>query len=220
MATDTLLESPPVTEPAAAGAAAPTDAQPPATDAAADPAKTGAAGSSSDPVKTPEPAKPDANKPDAPAVPEKYDLKAPEGVDLDASVVEGTAAISRELGLSNEQAQKLLEHQAQVLGNISTAQAEQVETLSQTWKDEVIHDKEFGGDKLPATTAKATRALDRFFPELKAGLKGSPFANHPALIRGLARIGAAMGEDQMVQPGSTLGGEQSVVDILYPTNKS
>jgi hypothetical protein len=47
--------------------------------------------------------------PPAPTVPDKYDLKLPDKSTVDKAVVERTAAKARELGLSQEHAQKTLD---------------------------------------------------------------------------------------------------------------
>ena len=60
---------------------------------------------------TPEPkVEPKADdKPIAPTVPEKYDFKAPEGQSLDAALVERATPIFKELGLTQDAAQKLVD---------------------------------------------------------------------------------------------------------------
>lgn len=45
---------------------------------------------------------------EAPVVPEAYELTAPEGMDLDADLVAEAAPIFKEMGLSNEAANKLM----------------------------------------------------------------------------------------------------------------
>src|SRR5688572_20896218 len=53
----------------------------------------------------------EAPKEQKPVVPEKYDLKLPEGSLLEAAQMEKISAYAKEKGLSNEQAQELLERE-------------------------------------------------------------------------------------------------------------
>jgi hypothetical protein len=106
----------PVVTPAAAPTAPVVDAQPqPPSPTAQQPANPSTLLTDTQPVK-PEGTPPEAKPTEAKVVPEKYDLKLPEASLLDASHVEKLTAFAKERGLSNDEAQALLERENQGKG--------------------------------------------------------------------------------------------------------
>ncbi|MDX7275493.1 peptidase [Serratia marcescens] len=151
-----------------------------------------------------------AEKEKKPAAPEKYELSAPEGQELDANALAVFEPIAKELGLSQEQAQKLVDIYPQIQQQQAEAWSKQVAD----WGEQVKADKEIGGDKFNASVGAAQRALDQFGnTELREYLNASGLGNHPALVRFCAKVGKAMAEDTFVVPNQ--GGQRSAADILY-----
>lgn len=184
--------------------------------------------------------------PPAPVVPDKYDLKLPDtqlpdGSPLDPAIVERTAAIARELGLSNEAGQKLLDKVVAETVATVTARAAAVNAAwepekgaewkkqNAAWKDAALKDPEVGGspEKLAQSVEFAQRALKQFFPPETADfLKAyGGLGSNPSVLKGLAKIGRAMGEGGVVlgQTGATSDGmskEERRAAKLFPnTNK-
>lgn len=151
-----------------------------------------------------------AEKEKKPAAPEKYEFSAPEGQELDANALAVFEPIAKELGLSQEQAQKLVDIYPQIQQQQAEAWSKQVAD----WGEQVKADKEIGGDKFNASVGAAQRALDQFGnTELREYLNASGLGNHPALVRFCAKVGNAMAEDSFVVPNQ--GGQRSAADILY-----
>ncbi|NMM70778.1 peptidase [Serratia marcescens] len=151
-----------------------------------------------------------AEKEKKPAAPEKYEFTPPEGQELDANALAVFEPIAKELGLSQEQAQKLVD----IYPQIQQQQAESWSKQVADWGEQVKADKEIGGDKFNASVGAAQRALDQFGnPELREYLNASGLGNHPALVRFCAKVGKAMAEDTFVVPNQ--GGQRSAADILY-----
>lgn len=144
-------------------------------------------------------------------VPEKYEFKAPEGVEqLDPQALAVFEPIAKELGLSQEQAQKLVDIYPQIQQQQAEAWSKQVTD----WGDQVKADKEIGGDKLTASVGQAQKALDQFgTPALRDYLENSGLGNHPELVRAFAKVGKMMSEDKIIMPNQ--GGQRSAADILY-----
>lgn len=151
-----------------------------------------------------------AEKEKKPAAPEKYEFTPPEGQELDANALAVFEPIAKELGLSQEQAQKLVDIYPQIQQQQAEAWSKQVSD----WGEQVKADKEIGGDKFNASVGAAQRALDQFGnPELREYLSASGLGNHPALVRFCAKVGKAMAEDTFVVPNQ--GGQRSAADVLY-----
>jgi hypothetical protein len=163
--------------------------------------------------------KSDDDKADGP--PEKYEFTMPEGVELDTALAEKVDPVLRELGLNNEQANKLAaafaEYRVSETQRQSEAYAQQVED----WGKQARDDKEFGGAKFDENVAHAQKAIGKFgTPELKA-LLADGLGNHPELIRFCVRVGKAIGEDGGVD-GNKSATPRDPASVLYdhPTSKT
>ncbi|WP_209021633.1 hypothetical protein, partial [Helcococcus ovis] len=93
--------------------------------------------------------------------PEKYDFKAAEGVDLDTEALKDFEPVARDLNLTNEQAQKLVDAYPKILAGVQQRQAEAWQKQTEDWAASVKADKEIGGDKLTVNLSAAQRALDQ-----------------------------------------------------------
>lgn len=211
----------------------PTPSDPPAGDpkpAADDPApKDGDLGTTAvgngDP--TDPPADPDADPAPKPDVPEQYELKAPEGFEIDEASLEAATPVFKELGLSNEQADKLMPVAADFAKRLVEQRDQQFlgQILEQrkTWLNDAKADKEIGGANWDATMQASARALDQLgFPKgspLRAALDESGFGNHPEMIRLMAKVGKAIGEDSdFVRSDANTSVKKSPEEILYPND--
>lgn len=157
-----------------------------------------------------------ADKAKAESVPEKYEFKSPiEGQELDADMAAALDPVARELGLNNEQAQKLVDiYGKDILPKIEARQAENWAKQTEAWASEVKTDKEIGGDGFVANIGLAQKALDQFAPAgLRDYLETTGLGNHPDLVRFCVKVGKAMSEDSVVMPNT--GGQRSQADILY-----
>lgn len=147
-------------------------------------------------------------------VPETYDLKAPDGLELETTALTEFTAIAKELKLSNENAQKL--------ANIATAmeqrRAEAHVKMVKDWAEQSKADKDIGGDSFDGNMASARKFLDTFgSPELRELLDTSGFGNHPAVVRAFVKAGKAFGEDGFVASGTRAATPaQSFAKALYP----
>ena len=150
-----------------------------------------------------------------PVVPEKYEFKAPEGREFDQAVLEQFSEVAKELKLTQDGAQKVLDK----LGNaFAEKQTNTLEAAKTEWVKSATADKEFGGDKLNENLATAKKALETFgTPELRALLNESGLGNHPEIIRAFYRAGKQISEDRFVPGGiGGFGGARDPAKSLYP----
>lgn len=161
-------------------------------------------------------------------VPETYELTL-EGVTLDEAMIAEATPVFKELGLSNDQANKLMpvaQKFAEQIGNAHNQQIlDGVAKERKAWLDTAKADPEIGGQNWDANLVTAAKALDSL-----GFNKGSPFrallddsglGNHPEMIRAFVKIGKAIGEDSdFVRAGGATTGPRSHADILYPSSKS
>jgi hypothetical protein len=137
----------------------------------------------------------------------------PQGSPLDQTDVETISALARENKWDNAAAQAALQR---VHDDLSAQ--------SQRFLTDLQADTEVGGDNLAAAQAHASRALDRFLPatteegqQLRTAMNKSGYGNYRPLVKLLARIGKAMGEDSPAAGNAGLGGgaRRSHADVLF-----
>lgn len=210
MSTETLMgENTPSTAPAPA-APAPATTPAPAADGAAPAA---AAPEQAAPAAKPADAPADKSA-EAPKVPEKYEFKAPEGHELNPDVMTKFEGVAKELGLSQEAAQKVVDAMGPQL---AAAQAKQLDAIKSQWTESARTDKEFGGAKLNENLSVAKKALDAFgTPELRTLLEETGLGNHPEIIRAFYKAGQKISEPNFVPGGASGAPGKSAAATLYP----
>ncbi len=144
--------------------------------------------------------KTEGDKGEAKTSPDNYEFKAPEGREFDATVLEQFSEVAKELKLSQDDAQKVIDKLAPAL--VEKQQRVLAEARNE-WVNSVKSDQEFGGEKLTENLAVAKKALDAFgTPELSKLLNESGLGDHPEIIRAFYRAGKAISEDGRLVTGA------------------
>lgn len=162
-------------------------------------------------------ANPEGEQAKAPeGAPEKYEFKAIEGAEVTADTLAEFSEVAKELNLSQDAAQKILDKMAPAMAR---RQAEAIEGVKTQWAESARTDKEFGGDKLGENLAVAKKALDSFgSPELRTLLNESGLGNHPEVIRFMVRAGKAISEDGLVQGTRSTAAAADPAKRLFPNH--
>lgn len=148
-----------------------------------------------------------------PQIPENYEFTVPEGVTVLDGAKEAYAEVAKELGLTQEQAQKAFD---KLSSKGLEAQRAQLETMTKQWADQSTADPEFGGEKLQESLAVSRKALDSFgTPELRNLLNESGLGNHPELIRFMYRAGKAISEDKFIAGRSGQAQAKDPAEVLF-----
>jgi hypothetical protein len=158
------------------------------------------------------------NPPPQATLAEYEDFALPEGVEVDTQTMSEARGLLAELGLPQEQAQRLVDFYAGKIRQFGESQAGNWVTLNEKWVSDFKADREIGGDRIQETVAAAARAMDRFgTPGLREALIMTGAGNHPEVIRFVARVGRATAEDRfVVAAGASAGSSRSAADVLYP----
>ena len=126
-----------------------------------------------------------------------FTFKAPEGVEFEPKVLETYGNASRELGLTNEVAQKLLD---QIAPALQAQHDTRVADALQQWDRDLRADQEVGSD---ANIQVAAQFLDRVgTPALRTLLKESGLYVHPEMVRVFYRAGKAISPDTRLVTGA------------------
>lgn len=189
---------------------------------------------------TPEPTKPASTEAPKPSVaadakatpegaPEKYEpFKAPEGFEIDAPTSEKASAVFRELGLSQAQAQKLVDFYAQTSADAAAEPYKQYETMRNGWRDQVVKDPTLGDGTGLRSEVKATigRAVDSLPAEVardfRAAMDLTGAGDNPAFIKAFYNLAQRLGEGTAVRSGAPApvrapgAAPKSAASALYP----
>ena len=151
--------------------------------------------------------------------PESYeDFTLPEGVELDQQLMDQFTPLAKELNLTQEQAQKLVDLQTQSLVQEQEARVKEWETQVETWQKEAKDDKEIGGKDFKENLGLAKKALDQFGnDELKSFMDYSGAGNNPEVIRFFVKLGKALNEGAIHKGGRAAQTSEDRASILYPS---
>lgn len=151
------------------------------------------------------------------AKPEDYgDFAIPEDFQVSETTLGEFKAMASEMGLTKEQAQKLVDFRAAQHAEYMQALDRQAEQ----WVSTARSDKEFGGTDFAKNIAIADRAIAAYgTPELRALLNQYGLGNHPELVRFAYRVGKTVTEPGPVNTTSPQSGNADHAEILYPSNK-
>lgn len=154
--------------------------------------------------------------------PDTYaDFAMPEGITVDEALLSEVSPIFKELNLTQDQAQKLVDFQARQVQASSQKQVDAFNQLVNDWLDQSRNDKEFGGDKFEQNVSIARSAIDKFgTPGLKQLLEEHGVGNHPELVRFMIKVGKLTVEDVPGGITTPTSKAQDRVSLLYPNDKT
>ena len=154
-------------------------------------------------------------------VPEKYEIKIPDGMEVDKAMLEEATPMFKELGLSQEKAQKVIDfYSTKVLPAFVKRSADTWNAQKESWAAEVKKDQEIGGTKFDASVKSAQRVLNTLGTDaLKKVFDEYGLGNHPEFVRVFARMATHLKEDTIetgdknLRPtGNTMEG---IATVLY-----
>lgn len=170
----------------------------------------------------PAPAPSPASQPGAPPVPTPEpaaytDFTFPEGVEKDEALLNAFTPVAKELGLKQEQAQKLVTLQAAHAKAHADAQAKAWETTMTEWQTTARQDQEYGGVKFDENLKVASDAVKKYgSPELTKALEQTGLGNHPEMVRFAYRVGKAMREGSVVPGATPPAGDVDPAKVMFP----
>lgn len=151
-----------------------------------------------------------------------FDL--PEGMSIDDTVLADASQIFKDLGLTQDQSQKLVEFHASQVQAESQRQVDSFNQLMNEWQTQTRSDSDIGGDKLEENVGFARVALDKYgTPELSQLMEDHGVGNHLEIIRFMSLVGRSLREDGpagAASSGSAVSQTNDRVSILYPTGNN
>jgi hypothetical protein len=137
------------------------------------------------------------------AIPESYEFSAPEGMEVDQSMVDAFSPVFKEMGLSQQQADALTSTYAGLAEKQGEAFGQQLED----WKQELRTDADFGGDKFDENAGLVADFVRQTVPEsvredVIGLLESTGAGNHPGLVKWIHHLATNVMPVSEDQPGS------------------
>lgn len=150
-------------------------------------------------------------------VPETYaEFTVPEGMEVNKDALEAFLPVAKDLKLTQDQAQKLVNLQTAHETAMAEQQITAWENVQTEWREATKVDQEIGGTNLQKTMSDSARFLGKFAtPELRDLLDRTGVGNNVEFIRLFAAAGNAMGEDNLVSGRSVSAPRKTQAEILY-----
>lgn len=167
------------------------------------------------------------DKPVAPVVPEKYELKFPDGAKLDDAAFAKASEIFKKHGMTNEAAQELINIQSEMAGKFAGDVTAKVTALREGWRNDVAADPEMAG-KLDTIKADIGKALTQLPPEIVAPFREAMdftgAGDHPGFVKAFWKMAQLLNEGKPAARGnpSPAGqtkpgeGRPSLAASMYP----
>ncbi|MDM3952900.1 hypothetical protein LU674_011240 [Pseudomonas alloputida] len=157
----------------------------------------------------------------APVVPEAYSFSnLPDGYSISDEQLAAFSPVLKELGLTQEQADKLVAFDVQrSLAAQEASQQQAVEFRNKQvgeWETALRSDADFGGANFEANVAVAQQFLTDFgSPELSAFLAESGLGSHPEVVRMFHKAGKELGEGKLHRTSTEIPkAEMTIVDAF------
>ena len=143
--------------------------------------------------------------------PEKYeDFKVPEGFNFNEEALGEYKDLAKELDLSQENAQKLVDYQIKLMQKQQATIDEYAKKEAETWKAET--QKAFSKEEI----ADAVRGFKSAPQDVQNMLAACGFDNHKSFVEFFMHVGKSIKEDKFEEgkPGGVV--EKSAASVLYP----
>jgi hypothetical protein len=144
----------------------------------------------------------------------------PEGVAVDPESLAAATDLFRASSLDQEQAQKFIDLAVSREQAAARKGAQAFVDLQNRWVSEIKADPDIGGNRLAASLASASRAIDRLaVPGLREALNLTGAGNHPAVVKAFVRLGQMISEDRFL-PGKDAApaAPRSPAEVIYGGN--
>lgn len=152
------------------------------------------------------------------AVPEKYaDFKLPDGMTFDKAALEVFLPLAKELKLTQEGAQKLIDFRVSEIQKAVDSQKAAMNAVIDGWVEQGRTDKEIGGAKYDETVTHA-RAFVKAFgsPAFLKAMNETGMEFHPEVLRVFSKAGKLVVEDKVHFGGPNNAPVKSQAERMFP----
>lgn len=156
--------------------------------------------------------------------PESYEFKAPENSAFNPTVIAEYSAVAKELGLTQDAAQKILDRVSPAVATAQQAQLQgALDKAVADFEKAAKADKDIGGDKYDENMAIAKTSLETYGDkDLADLLKVTGIGSHPAFLRYAFKVGKTLTPDNKPFAGSNKPASppRDAATVLYGNQSS
>ena len=158
----------------------------------------------------------------AKGVPDKYEIKPPEGMTLDQVTLDKVTPILKEIGLTNEQTQRLSDLYTQLTQEVNTAS----DLKFKTWNEANVKET-MSLPNIKEELKSVAKVKGLYSPETIEALNASGIGNLKCFILDSAKIGKLFSEEHLVNDKNTRQpapvnkeyNRDAIAEQFYPTMK-
>lgn len=169
--------------------------------------------------------------PAAPGAPEKYeDFKLPEGVELKGDQLKAATDLFKQVGLSQEAAQQMIDFHVNQIKSISEGPAKAIRDMRTGWRDSVKADPVLsaGGQIKGDVMSSISRAIDSLgadlAPKFRQAMDETGIGDNPVFVRAFYELSKKVTEGRPVAAGgpsangqrNPAAGSPSAAKAMYP----
>lgn len=148
-------------------------------------------------------------------VPDKYEFKIPEGMQLDAKALELATPVLKKLELTQSKAQEIVDVYAEIKKEEILQSEMALLTRRKAWREDIKKNPQWE-EKL-SFSKKALSMGSQAFQNM---IKNSWMGDHPDVIEFLANVGMMAGDSRFVEGRPATGAsKKNPENILYPNQK-
>ena len=154
------------------------------------------------------------------------DFKTPEGFTVDEAKMTEFKEMAAESGLSQEQAQKLLDKHHEIVKETADQGRKLWDQLKTQWHSEINADPDIGGKNLPETKRQIAKLIDTIAgkdaKETRAAFDLTGAGDNPYVVRLLTKAARALGVSEGKPLPGTPGKQQqprTAGSIMYPNQQ-
>ena len=146
----------------------------------------------------------------------EYKFDIPENVVVDEEILSEFTPLLKDLGASQEQAQKIVDLQTKFMEQQVKAQQTAWTEQESEWSKAAENDKEYGKGNYDKSILVARQAMREIGgAELSKALEETRMGNHPEFIRFFYRVGLAIGEDSLSFGQANKEGAKSIAQRMF-----
>jgi hypothetical protein len=156
-------------------------------------------------------------------LPEAYEFKLPEGVELDENALPMVQELFKELGLPQDKAQAVMDKLLAIdqarqptAEQVEQQQVEAITNLNKTWADECSKLPDIGGENFQKSLEISSQVMVKFAtPELRQMLNQSALGSNPEFFKFIHAIGSSMAPDTMEHGGESTKATKRPADVMF-----
>lgn len=142
------------------------------------------------------------------------EFETPEGIELDAALLDEAKPLFQDLKLSQDQAQKLVSFFSDYQLKMAESQGALQKEVAENWTSEI---KTEWGNQFDANVEIAKKAVAYAGEGFSKMLLETGMGNNPEMIKFMHRVGASLSEDAMDGKSAPIRTEKSLEEKLYPS---